>query len=193
MFANIVQPRSFDDLAKHGFRQSAGINDGGCTSGTHSSVDPRIFSVPKCPTRLARLASENGLNIWLRRKRYPFRRLGLLIAIHSETRSFLLPMWRRRTIYIAIQRRMGTSATRISAPISITNPTSIPASAFPRSSGFYLFGFLAWSSAFKARRTHDIGCFLRQNQSGECGEHWRLPGGAMRTRRRAPSPVQADR
>ena len=54
-------------------------------SGTHSSVDPRIFSVPKCPTRLARLASENGLNIWLRRKRYPFRRLGLLIAIHSET------------------------------------------------------------------------------------------------------------
>ena len=87
-------------------------------------------------------------------------------------RSFLLPMWRipmwrRRTIYIAIQRRMGTSATRISAPISITNPTSIPASAFPRSSGFYLFGFLAWSSAFKARRTHDIGCFLRQNQSGD--------------------------
>jgi hypothetical protein len=40
-------------FGKTWFRRSAGINDGGCTSGTHSSVDPRIFSVPKGPTRPA--------------------------------------------------------------------------------------------------------------------------------------------
>jgi hypothetical protein len=42
-----------------------------------------------------------------------------------------------------------------------------------------LFGFLAWSSAFKARRAHDIGCFLRQNQSGD--GRWRTLAASWRS------------
>ena len=69
---------------------------------------------------------------------------------------------------------LGTSATGIPAPISISNPTSIPSSGFPS-----LLQLLCCSVSLRLLpATKPVGRWLY------C-EHWRLPGGAIRTRRRA--------
>ena len=155
--ANIVQPRSFDDLG------------------------------PKCPTRLARLASENGLNIWLRRKRYPFRRLGLLIAIHSETalaQTTLVP-----SSYVAEENYLycnpasnGDKRHGDFRPDLDHEPDIYPVLGLPLAPpASMLFGFLAVASCDKTSRAMAV---LRTLAAS-----WR----SHAHQASSPSPVQADR